>query len=384
MKSSRQACAALLFTAALALSALTGCNETGSATTRPVNSPATPAASEKPITQSQQPVSGPGGSDYSNDDIRVSSGGIGDDAWFVFEPISPQPKTAPLAIIMHGYFEFSGYDTMHALIEHTVRKGYVVIYPRWQTSPVTPCPGPASIEPCIASAVAGIHGALDYLKADPSRVQPELDRTSYFGFSFGGIVTANMLNRWKSLELPEPRVMMLDDPHDGGYTGAREPALDHFLDGIPSTTLAYCHSGAHGVFDDAYTGLGGQLTDLGQPKQDGSCNQVFSRLTSIPDGRKSLVLTSEDNYGSPALTSDHGVCTSTPTDAYDWGFCWRAWDALKDCADTGNNCEYALGDTPKNRYIGTWSDGVPIIGLKVQSQAPIRALPLPARQQAPN
>ncbi|MES2719357.1 MAG: hypothetical protein V4624_00525 [Pseudomonadota bacterium] len=384
MKSSRRTCATMLFVATLATSALTGCNESSENKASDTNTPATPIESEKPVTQSQQPISGPGGSDYTNDDMRVSSGGTGDDAWFVFEPIDPQPKTAPLAIIMHGYFEFSGYDSMRALIEHTVRKGYVVIYPRWQTTPVTPCPGPANIEPCITSAVAGIRGALDYLKADSSRVQPELDRTSYFGFSFGGIVTANMLNRWESLELPKPRVMMLDDPHDGGYVGAREPALDHFLDGIPSTTLAFCHSGAHGVFDDTYAGLGGQLSDIGRQKTDGSCNQVFSRLTTIPDSRKSLVLTSEDNHGSPALTSDHGVCTSTPVDAYDWGFCWRAWDALRDCADTGQHCEYAFGDTSQNRYIGTWSDGVPIIGLKIQSQTPIRAEPTPARQRAPN
>ena len=34
---------------------------------------------------------------------------------------------------MHGYCEFAGYDQMSALIRHTVRKGNVVIYPRWQT-----------------------------------------------------------------------------------------------------------------------------------------------------------------------------------------------------------------------------------------------------------
>ena len=38
---------------------------------------------------------------------------------------------------------------------------------------------------------------------------------------------------------------------------------------------------------------------------------------------------------------------------------------------------------PQNRYIGTWSDGVPIIGLKIQHHAAIRTLPAPKRQPAP-
>jgi hypothetical protein len=42
-------------------------------------------------------------------------------------------------------------------------------------------------------------------------------------------------------------------------------------------------------------------------------------------------------------------------DAYDWNFCWKVWDALRDCA-----------------YHGTeWSDGVPVAPLKIQDAAPI-------------
>ncbi len=111
--------------------------------------------------QPPQPKPGPGGSDSSHKGVRVSSGGEGADAWFAFEPTGPRLKKAPLAIVMHGYGEFEGYSQMEAFIDHTVRKGTVVIYPRWQTGIATPCPGPVDIEPCIDSAVAGINGALD-------------------------------------------------------------------------------------------------------------------------------------------------------------------------------------------------------------------------------
>ena len=128
----------------------------------------------------------------------------------------PQPATAPLTIVMHGYYEFAGYDQMYEFIRHTVRHGSIVIYPRWQTDVAVPCPGPFDIEPCITSAVNGIRDALAFLASDETRVQPELDRTSYLGFSFGGIITADLANRHVALDLPVPRAIFFEDPHDGG------------------------------------------------------------------------------------------------------------------------------------------------------------------------
>ncbi|MGZ4288741.1 MAG: hypothetical protein ACXVW5_31765, partial [Solirubrobacteraceae bacterium] len=223
------------------------------------------------VKQPRQPVSGPGGSAYASAGVRVTQGGSGANAWYVFEPARSQPVSAPLVIVTHGYGEFSGYGTMSALIRHTVRMGNVVIYTRWQTGIATPCPGPFNIEPCMSSEAAGIRGALAFLKDHPSRVQPQLERTSYFGFSFGGIITANLANRYKQLALPRPRAIVLDDPHDGALTGFGEPALDDSLAGIPSSALVECHAGAEGV--------------VSQPSQGGvagSCNAVFPKLTSVP------------------------------------------------------------------------------------------------------
>jgi hypothetical protein len=330
------------------------------------------ASASAAINQPPQPHYGPGGSNYTHD-LRVRSGGTGGDAWYVFEPIRPKPKRAPIAIVMHGYGEFEGYDTMLGLIRHTVRKGTTVIYPRWQTGIATPCPGPYLIDPCIDSAVNGIDGALEYLRADPGRVQPQLGRASYFGFSFGGIVTADMANRYRSLGLPKPRAIFLDDPHDGGLTGNDEPALDDSLDGIPPSTRFECHSSADGVISEQ--GFG-----------NASCNSVFPKLGSIPARNKDLALISADDHGGPALGAGHGVCAGgveTRTDAYDWGFCWREWDALRSCALSDRRCGYALGDSRRHRYIGTWSDGVPIIGLKVRGHAPIRPDPPPPRVPRP-
>jgi pimeloyl-ACP methyl ester carboxylesterase len=327
-------------------------------------SQAKPPWSGAAVVQPPQPKSGPGGRAHSHRGIRVTAGGSGNDAWFAFEPTGPQPRKTPLAIVMHGYFAFSGYDQMFGLISHTVRRGSTVIYPLWQTGIADPCPGPFDIEPCMTSAVNGIRGALAYLRSSRKRVQPDLRRTSYFGFSFGGIITANLANRYRSLGLPRPRAIFLDDPHDGGLAGPGEPALDDSLAGIPPSVRFECHSGAEGVISEP-------------GKQGSSCNAVFPKLGQIPAANKDLVLTHTDTHGQPTLSSAHGVCAGGGSDnsgtsnAYDWNFCWKVWDALRSCAYSGKNCRYALGNTPQHRSLGRWSDGTPVIPLKIQNAAPI-------------
>jgi hypothetical protein len=321
----------------------------------------TAAAAQAAIAQPPQPRSGPGGSDYAHDGVRVSSGGTGADAWYAFEPTQPRPARAPLAIMMHGYYEFAGYNQLYELIQHTVRRGSIVIYPRWQTDVAVPCPGPIDIEPCMSSAVNGINGALDYLHADRNRVQPQLGKAGYFGFSFGGIITANLANRWRSLDLPKPRAVFLDDPHDGGLVGFDEPALDDSMAGIPKSVKLECHSSADGVTSEPN-------------KENSSCNALFPMLGRIPNRNKDLVMIRPDDHGEPPLTAPHGVCASPPgrADAYDWNFCWKVWDGLRDFAYYGIHRRYALGDTHRHRSNGKWSDGTPVKPLIVRNAAPIR------------
>jgi hypothetical protein len=159
---------------------------------------------------------------------------------------------------------------------------------------------------------------------------------------------------------PRPRAIFLDDPHDGGFLGFDEPALEDSLAGIPSTVKLECHSGADGV--------------IGEPDEAvSSCSTVFPRLGHIPKKNKDLVLTHADAHGAPAPSSAHGVCAAWPgtADAYDWNFCWKVWDALRSCAYAKKDCRYALGNSRKQRAMGKWSDGVPITPLKVQDAAPI-------------
>jgi len=51
--------------------------------------------------------------------------------------------------------------------------------------------------------------------------------------------------------------------------------------------------------------------------------------------------------------------------ALDYYGTWKLFDALCDAAFYGKSREYALGNTPQQRFMGKWSDGVAVKELVV-------------------
>ena len=147
------------------------------------------------VTQPPQPKSGPGGSDYPHRGWRVSSGGSGSDAWYVFEPARPRPAGAA--------------GDRHARLLRVLG-----LRPDVRADPAHRAQGQRRHLPALADrrrralpgpvrhrAVHDVGGErhprrpVVPARAAERRVQPRLGRTSYFGFSFGGIITANLANR---------------------------------------------------------------------------------------------------------------------------------------------------------------------------------------------
>ena len=312
----------------------------------------------------------PGGSDYTHRAVRVSC------RW----QRQPMPGTcssrpgrgrrkAPLAVVMHGYGEFSGYASMSALIRHTVRKGSIAIYPRWQTGIATPCPGPVSTSSRASTRRSTASAAPSPTSGrGRTRVQPQLAKTSYFGFSFGGIVTANLTNRYRKLHLPKPRAIFLDDPHDGALTGFGEPALDDSLSGIPSTREAGVPRPRRGRHLRAEPGRTGRKLQRGLPDAG----------TASRNRNKDLVLTHTDAPRQPAASRHpRGVRrrhtpASRQAQRLRLELLLEGLGRLRSCAYHGTDCRYALGNTRQHRSNGRWSDGVPVAPLKIQDAAPIR------------
>ena len=102
---------------------------------------------------------------------------------------------------------------------------------------------------------------------------------------------------------------------------------------------------------------------------DGGERAIFYALPQIPLENKKFIMIVSDYYGSPSLIAGHLAACSLPSDnehspfyanCLDYYGYFKLFDGLTDAAFFGENREYALGNTPEQRYMGKWSDGTPV------------------------
>ena len=135
--------------------------------------------------------------------------------------------------------------------------------------------------------------------------------------------------------------------------------------------------------------------------RDYDAKRIYYESTRIPANNKDFIMMVSDTHGRPALQASHRAPTAhdksydngegvgggpavadnprgdTPqtsrrarldsmmVNALDFYGTWKLFDGLCDAAFYGKNREYALGNTPQQRFMGLWSDGVPVKELKV-------------------
>src|SRR5690242_3836724 len=97
----------------------------------------TPILASQTATPPAQPASGPGGKQYAHAAVTKNHYGKGGQEYWIFEPASPKPASAPLIVFLHGW---GGMNPMYygAWIDHLVKRGNVVVYPRYQANLLTP------------------------------------------------------------------------------------------------------------------------------------------------------------------------------------------------------------------------------------------------------
>ncbi|MCW5890473.1 MAG: alpha/beta hydrolase fold domain-containing protein [bacterium] len=291
------------------------------------------AAAAGAQTSPPQPTSGPGGNDYPHGSYVMTTNGTGALQYWVYAPAAPAPATAPLVVVLHGANVLTP-DPYLPWIEHLVRRGNLVVYPKFQANVLTL---PSTY---TGNAITAIQNALAWLAATPSHVQPDLAKFALVGHSYGGLVSVNIANRWASISLPQPKALM---PVQPWYDN-----MDASLGGIPSTVLMNCVVGA----DDLLAGAQG-------------CDLIWARTGHVPAANRDFVTMRTDAHGPVALQANHVAPTGNVLDALDWYALWQTFDGLTDCAFYGTHCEYGLEDTPEHRGMGFWSDGVPVIPLLI-------------------
>ena len=325
-----------------------------------------------------QPATGPGGAEYTHQSVTMTAHFDGPRGYWLFEPADPKPDQAPVIVFSHGWGGIQP-EIYGAWIKHLVKRGNIVIYPAYQDHLTTP-PGTFT-----ANAVAGVQQALHELETQPGHVKPDLSKFAYAGHSLGGVLSANLAALAEAVALPPARAVMCVEP--GGIAAAPLEGLQR----IGQNTLLLVVVGDQ---------------DRVAPRAD--AKQIFDGASNIDSANKNFVVLVSDDHGRPALRADHfapsAPATFTPgpfqemaettflrqmilgqmgaegaklrdvvldknplfgTDALDYYGTWKLLDALSDAAFYGRERNVALGNTAAQRFMGLWSDGVPVKQLLV-------------------
>jgi pimeloyl-ACP methyl ester carboxylesterase len=330
--------------------------------------------SSQNATPPSQPQTGPGGKQYVHSNVTKNRYGKGGEEYWIFEPDSPRPRTAPLIVFLHGW---GGMNPLYygAWIDHLVKRGNIVVYPRYQATLLTP------MKDFTPNALLAIKDAISRLQNEQGHVRPDLNKFATVGHSAGGLVAASVAALADESRLPRVRAVMSVEP---GITEApiSIPLAD--LRKLPSDTLLLALAG-----------------DQDSLVRDTDAKRIYYESTRIPADNKDFITLVSDTHGTPNLLASHRAPTALDKDydsgegftgassgasdrignspqiqrrvrpetmminALDYYGTWKLFDALCDAAFNNKNREYALGNTPQQRFMGRWSDGTPVKELKV-------------------
>jgi pimeloyl-ACP methyl ester carboxylesterase len=334
-----------------------------------------------------QPPRGPGGKEVAHAEVTAQLHTNGPQGYWLFEPARPAPRQAPLIVFNHGWGAMDP-RVYQAWINHIVQRGNIVIFPLYQDSLLTP------MRDFTSNAIAAVHDALRALQSGAGHVQPQMDKFAVVGHSMGGVISANMAALWKTDALPFPRAVMCVEPGKtwGLPAGTAIELAD--LSQVPADTLLLTLTGDQDII-----------------VRDIDAKRIFNESKNVPLTNKNYITLVSDEHGQPALKASHFAPVAwapmpgqtSPEDstangplrelirqrfaeqlggggdgdlpdftnpdrtlnAFHFYGAWKLFDGLTDAAFFGANRNYALGDTPEQRAMGLWSDGVPVKQLKV-------------------
>jgi len=313
---------------------------------------------------------GPGSSEYINAEIAYTRYRENQFQYFVFTPQKPTLKKAPVIIFLHGWGTMNPY-AYGAWIEHLVRRGNIVVYPRMQSSVFTDNGG------ITYTAIDSIKDALKEL--DKGKTKPDKERIAVIGHSAGGNAAINIAALAKREGIPKVRAVMCVQPGLEYSKSGRKWTVLEDLSLVPPDTLLLI-----------------TLGDKDDFVKETDARKIFNRTINVPTENKGYIMLNSDDYGRPVLEASHQcakgpdrrfdlpigtgnlskgtivpfLASKYPTkhvNALDYYGLWKTFDGLYEAAFYGKNKEYALGDTEKQRFMGKWEDGTPVKEIRILS-----------------
>jgi acetyl esterase/lipase len=307
------------------------------------------------IFQPSQPEKGPGSANYFHDEVVQYDFAQDPDGFWLYEPASPRPDSANVIIFTHGY---GGYNSMiyGKWIKHLVRKGNIVIFPRYQKNVYSPCSKHFS-----ANVSQAIRDALKEMK-NGDFIKPITRNLALVGHSYGGVITADLTVNFENHNIPKPVAILLCAPGSGPLKGG---LLDSYKEMPADTKMIIMVSEDDRIVGDKFG------------------KKVFKTATNVI--HRNYIRQLRDNSTSPPhkaghnesysldLEFDNGKRNSTirralrkaNTNNVDYYGYWKIFDALLDCSRSDENCEYAMGNTPEQRFLGLNSNDQPLLELEV-------------------
>lgn len=290
--------------------------------------------------------------------VRRFEIGQGPRSYWLFEPDRPRPDQAPVVVFLHGWFAVNP-AFYGAWIDHLVRNGHVVIFPRYQND-IGTLP-----QDFLPNAMAAIHDAMGVLSQGAiHHVRADTSRFALIGHSAGANLAAQIaaLSSDSHAALPCPRAVVAIMP--GEVLPIRKPTLDR----IPDTTLLVVAVGDEDIVVGDLRG-----------------RQIFLEASAIPASRKRFILYRSDRHGYPPLVAEHTAPTGTnphldngegilrplqlsmgDINALDRAGFWRIGDITLQAGFHGRSLDDIPNLNGMIRHLGYWSDGrrvrSPIVG----------------------
>ncbi len=300
-------------------------------------------------TPPEQPSSGPGSDVYAHGSYTLSDYGSGDLKYWVYEPASPVPATAPVLLYLHGWSADNPVYYQEMLI-HFARKGYIVVFPKYGDW--------FNISSYEANAKTAFENALTELQSG-SHVSPDLDKVIFSGHSLGTQIASRMADTAASFSYPEPKALILHEPA-GATQLQNDFAIDNNMNNVSSDTLLTII-----LRDDWSTDPGGYPVPV----------TIWHATEHLTD--RNAFRVRNDTFGSPDLLSEHSSMQTSnvnfwennKVDAIDtWGY-WRPTEAAINYALYGTDSQYVLGGGADVIDMGNWSDGTPVVKKEIVSDS---------------
>lgn len=288
------------------------------------------------------------------------------------------PDSIPVVLFLHGNggAEPNPYS---AWIEHIVRKGRIVIYPRYQNIPRLD--EDIKKKHYLKSAIRATQLALERLEEETD-VCADPDKFALIGHSLGGSFAAYIAATYneEDIALPEPDVLLLADPTDAHYADSSMPIQTDLPVPVPEYDGSFSGSNIYQQIPSSTLFLSILAANYTtEPIYDWT-KEVFIQSTAV-ENKNMIIMRSDVDHASVReyrnnnklwLLANHLAVNAFKDgileDALDYNGFWKLFDGLCMTAfDENNNVkEYALWDgqqgttaPAKLTSLGEWkwSDG---------------------------